>query len=98
MHDAPAELTQKGRAPEVAAHMERWRSYLESGLAGMTRTGELAADTDPRTLSFAVLAAIQGGLTLSAMTTSIEPLEAALDGAIATLRANAAPATEMWPQ
>jgi hypothetical protein len=56
----------------------------------MTQTGRLRADTNPRALSLAVFAALQGGLTLTAMTQSIEPLQAALDGALATVRAHAA--------
>ena len=78
------------RAPEAIAHMNRWRSYLEAGLRRMTKTGRLRADVDPRTLSLSVFAALQGGLTLSAMAGSIEPLQAALDGALTTLRASAA--------
>jgi AcrR family transcriptional regulator len=78
------------RAPEAVAHMERWRSHLEAGLTRMTQTGRLRADTNPRALSLAVFAALQGGLTLTAMTQSIEPLQAALDGALATVRAHAA--------
>jgi AcrR family transcriptional regulator len=78
------------RAPEAIAHMERWRHHLEAGLARMAESGLLRADTDPRTLSLSVFAALQGGLTLSAMAESIEPLQAALDGALATLHASAA--------
>jgi AcrR family transcriptional regulator len=77
------------RAPEAVAHMERWRSHLEVGVTRMTQTGRLRAHTNPRALSLAIFAALQGGLTLSAMTESIEPLQAALDGALATLRASA---------
>jgi AcrR family transcriptional regulator len=82
--------SEPARAPEVVAHMERWRSYLEAGVTRMIQSRRLRADADPRALSLAVFAALQGGLTLSAMTESIEPLQAALDGAIATLRASAA--------
>jgi AcrR family transcriptional regulator len=78
------------RAPEAVAHMERWRSYLEAGVTRMTQSGRLRSHTDPRALSFAIFAALQGGLALSAMTQSIEPLQAALDGALRALRAGAA--------
>ena len=77
------------RAPEAIAHMERWRGYLEAGLTRMTQTGRLRAGTDPRALSLAVFAALQGGLGLSAMAQSIEPLRAALDGALVMVRAGA---------
>jgi AcrR family transcriptional regulator len=78
------------RAGEAIARMERWRRHLEAGLARMAESGLLRADADPRTLSLSVFAALQGGLTLSAMAESIEPLQAALDGALAALHANAA--------
>jgi AcrR family transcriptional regulator len=78
------------RAPEAVAHMERWRGYLQAGLTRMVQTGRLRANANPRTLSLAIFAALQGGLALTAMTESIEPLQAALDGALATLRASAA--------
>ncbi len=78
------------RAPEAVAHMERWRSYLQAGLTRMIQTGRLRATTNPNTLSLAILAAVQGGLTLTAMAESIQPLQAALDGALVTLRASAA--------
>lgn len=77
------------RAPAAVAHMDRWRGYLQAGLTRMIQTGRLRANTNPRTLSLAIFAAVQGGLALTAMTESIEPLEAALDGALVMLRANA---------
>ena len=70
--------------------MERWRNFLEAGIARMTQTGRLRSNTDSRKLSLAIFAALQGGLALSAMAQSIEPLQPALDGAMATLRAHAA--------
>jgi AcrR family transcriptional regulator len=78
------------RAHEAVAHMDRWRGYLEAGLVRMAATGLLRADADPRRVALGVFAALHGGLALSAMMESIEPLEAALNGALATLRANAA--------
>jgi AcrR family transcriptional regulator len=82
------------RAAEVVARMEQWREYLEAGIARMTGTGLLRPDTDPRQLSLAVFAALQGGLTLAASLQSIEPLHAALDGALASLRAHATSARD----
>jgi len=75
------------RAVEVAAHMEEWRGYLEAGVERLREAGEISADADPRALSTAVFASLQGGLLLTASAASIEPLEAALDGALAMLRA-----------
>ena len=42
----------------------------------MANAGRLRADADPRQLALAVFAALQGGLALSAMMESIEPLQA----------------------
>jgi AcrR family transcriptional regulator len=79
--------TDPERAAEVAAHMERWRGLLEAGVVRLRDAGELSPEADPRALSLAVFAALQGGLLLTATAESIEPLEAALDGALAMLRA-----------
>jgi AcrR family transcriptional regulator len=81
--------TDPDRAAEVAAHMERWRGLLEAGIVRLRDAGELAPDADPRALSFAVFAALQGGLLLTHSVGSIEPLEAALDGALGMLVAAA---------
>jgi AcrR family transcriptional regulator len=77
-------------AGELADHMERWRGYLQAGVERMIAARLLAPAADPRTLSLAVFAALQGGLTLTRTTQSIEPLTAALDGAVMMLRATAA--------
>ncbi|HEX3363087.1 MAG TPA: TetR/AcrR family transcriptional regulator [Solirubrobacterales bacterium] len=76
------------RAAEVAAHMEHWRGYLEAGVERLRAAGEISTDADPRALSTAVFASLQGGLLLTASAESIEPLEAALDGALTMLRAS----------
>jgi AcrR family transcriptional regulator len=79
--------TDPERAAEVAAYMEEWRGHLEAGVERLRDAGELSPDADPRALSLAVFASLQGGLLLIAPAESIEPLEAALDGALAMLRA-----------
>jgi AcrR family transcriptional regulator len=79
--------TDPERAAEVTAHMERWRGLLETGVTRLRDAGELSPDADPRALSLAIFASLQGGLLLTATAESIEPLEAALDGALAMLRA-----------
>jgi AcrR family transcriptional regulator len=79
--------TDPERAAEVTAHMEHWRGLLEAGVTRLREAGELSSDADPRALSLAVFASLQGGLLLTAAAASIEPLEAALDGALAMLRA-----------
>jgi AcrR family transcriptional regulator len=80
--------TEPARAPEAVAHMERWRGYLEAGVGRMIHAGKLRGDTDPRELSLAIFALLQGGLTLTATAQSIEPLQASLDGALVLLRAH----------
>jgi hypothetical protein len=67
--------------------MERWRGLLEAGVTRLRDAGELSPDADPRALSLAVFASLQGGLLLTATAESIEPLEAALDGALSMLAA-----------
>jgi hypothetical protein len=56
----------------------------------MRATGLLRDDTDVERTSLAIFAALQGGLLLTQTMRSIEPLEAALDGALDVLRAAAA--------
>ena len=79
--------TDPERAAEVTAHMEHWRGLLEAGVTRLRDAGELSPDADPRALSLAVFASLQGGLLLTVTAESIEPLEAALDGALAMLAA-----------
>jgi AcrR family transcriptional regulator len=81
--------TDPERAAEVTAYMENWRGLLEAGVTRLRDAGGLSPDADPRALSLAVFAALQGGLLLIATAESIEPLEAALDGALAMLEAAA---------
>jgi AcrR family transcriptional regulator len=78
------------RAADVARHMDHWRGYLRAGLSRMRDAGLLRADADPDTLALAVFAALHGGLLLTQTMRSLKPLEAALDGALTTLRAAAA--------
>jgi AcrR family transcriptional regulator len=76
-------------AEEVTVHMDGWRAYLEAGLTRMRAAGRIGADADPRALALSTFAALHGGLLLTQMMQSTEPLEAALDGALAALRAAA---------
>jgi AcrR family transcriptional regulator len=71
------------RAAEVAAYMDQWCGYLADGLRRMRANGLLRADADPERLALGTFAALQGGLLLAQTRRSIEPLEAALDGALA---------------
>ena len=76
-------------AADVAMYMERWQAYLEAGLTRMRAAGLIAPDADPHALALSTFAALHGGLLLTQMTQSVEPLEAALDGALAALRSKA---------
>jgi AcrR family transcriptional regulator len=70
---------------------DEWEARLREGVESMLAAGLLARGTDTASLATAVLAAVQGGLLLTQLRHRTDPLEAALDGAIAMLRA-AAPA------
>jgi AcrR family transcriptional regulator len=76
-------------AAEVGVHMDAWQAYLEAGLTRMRAAGLIRPDADPRILAIATFAALHGGLLLTQRMQSIVPLEAALDGALAALRASA---------
>jgi AcrR family transcriptional regulator len=78
------------RAAELTAHMNRWRGYLTDGLERMSTARLLRAEVDPNALALSIFAALHGGLMLTQMMESIEPLEAALDGGLAALHAAAA--------
>jgi len=78
----------------LVAHLDRWRGYLETGLHRMHRAALLHPDADPGRLATHVFAALQGGLLLTHAARSIEPLEAALDGALDALRHHANPASD----
>jgi AcrR family transcriptional regulator len=77
------------RAAVLTAFMDRWRDFLTAGVRRMVAGGLLAPDTDSERLALSLFASLQGGLALMAMTDSIEPLSAALDGALDALRAHA---------
>jgi AcrR family transcriptional regulator len=83
-------VSEPSRAAELTAHMNRWRAYLEAGLQRMRDAGLLQTHADPHALALSTFAALHGGLLLTQMMESIEPLEAALDGALTALRAAAA--------
>jgi AcrR family transcriptional regulator len=80
------------RAAALVAYMDRWRGYLQAGLERMRSDGLLRPDADPAKLALSTFAALQGGLLLTQTMQSIEPLNAALDGALAALHAAAAAA------
>ena len=58
---------------------DRWEGAIREGLSAMHTRGDLRRSADPDRLATALLAAIQGGLVLSQVHRSVDPLEAALD-------------------
>jgi AcrR family transcriptional regulator len=82
--------SEPGRTAALTAFMDRWRGCLTAGVRRMVDGGLLTPGTDPERLALSVFASLQGGLALMAMSDSIEPLSAALHGALDTLRAHAA--------
>jgi AcrR family transcriptional regulator len=78
------------RDHELVMYMNRWRGYLLAGIARMRSAGLLREDIDPKVLSLSVFSALHGGLLLMQTMQSVEPLEAALEGALTMLHAAAA--------
>jgi TetR/AcrR family transcriptional repressor of nem operon len=63
----------------VSAGFHRWQAAIRQGFLGMQANGTLPAGVDVETLATAMLASLQGGLLLSQMHRSTEPLRAAMD-------------------
>jgi AcrR family transcriptional regulator len=75
----------------VRSEPARGREYLQAGLERMSAAGRLHPGADPAALALGVFAALHGGLALMAMMNSLDPLRAALDGALSSLRAAGPP-------
>jgi TetR/AcrR family transcriptional regulator, transcriptional repressor for nem operon len=80
-------------ANELAAHSEdarhqlgqsfaAWGRVIEAGLRRMRESGQIKSNADPKAMSVALLAAIQGGILLSKTAHDSRPLEVALDMAL----------------
>jgi AcrR family transcriptional regulator len=70
---------------------ESWREAIGGALARLRENHLLAADADLEALTTTTLAAIQGGLLLAKTSRDSAQLRAALEGAIAQLRAHGVP-------
>lgn len=81
-----AETDPDARA-DLAAGLARWETAIRDGLDAMCERGELRPDADTGRLSLALLAAAQGGLLLTQARRDTVALEAALDTAIDSIRA-----------
>ena len=84
-----AETDSRARAV-VAAGFGRWEAGIRGGYQAMHDRGALAGD--PGQLATATLAALQGGLLLTQIRRSTEPLEAALDTVLAHVASLIVPA------
>jgi AcrR family transcriptional regulator len=83
-------MSEIGRTPGAqavtTALIEQWRSEIESGVRAMQRQGKIAGSLDPLRVAAALLAGIQGGVSVMLATGDLGYLEAALDVGIANLR------------
>jgi AcrR family transcriptional regulator len=86
--DEMAEVDEQARM-EASTVFEQWQALLAGALRAMVAAGQLQPDADLDGLALATLACLQGGLLLAKTTRSTGPVEAALDAAIAHLRAYA---------
>jgi AcrR family transcriptional regulator len=72
---------------EVTARLlEQWQRKITEGIVAMREQGAIAADVEPEQTGAALLAGIQGGVSILMQTGRLTHLEAALDVGIAALR------------
>lgn len=83
-------MSEIGRTPGAhavtTALITDWRNEIEAGVRAMQEQGKIAADVDATRAATALLAGIQGGVSVLLSTGDIGYLEAALDVGIAALR------------
>jgi TetR/AcrR family transcriptional regulator, transcriptional repressor for nem operon len=94
---ALADTDERFRAA-LSGAFESWREAIGGALARLQENRLLARDADLETLTTTTLAAIQGGLLLAKTNRDSSQLRAALDGAIAQLRAHAMPNKRQTPR
>jgi TetR/AcrR family transcriptional regulator, transcriptional repressor for nem operon len=68
---------------DIAAGFRRWEAGIRGGYRAMHARGELVPGASPDRLATATLAALQGGLLLTQLQRSTQPLEDALDTVLA---------------
>jgi TetR/AcrR family transcriptional regulator, transcriptional repressor for nem operon len=76
---------------DLATGFDRWEQLFRDGLTLMCDRGELRPDADPERLTYALMAALQGGMLLAQTARDTTPLRAALDSVLDYLRSFAAP-------
>jgi AcrR family transcriptional regulator len=83
-------MSEMGRTPGAqavtSALIDQWRTDIESGVRAMQQQGKMTESVDPARAAAALLAGIQGGVSVLLNTGDISYLEAALDVGIANLR------------
>jgi len=84
-------ITELGRSTPAAQAVtgqliEQWQAAVQAGIAAMQQGGEVPADLDAARTAAAIIAAIQGGVTILMSTGSSAHLEAGLDTALEYLR------------
>jgi AcrR family transcriptional regulator len=83
-------MSELGRTPGAqavtATLLEQWRREIQAGVVAMQRQGKIAETVDPARAAAALLAGIQGGVSVLMNTGDLSYLEAALDVGIAALR------------
>ncbi|MFE3170103.1 TetR/AcrR family transcriptional regulator [Amycolatopsis sp. NPDC059090] len=86
-------ITELGRhtpaAQEVTGRLiEQWEAQVRAGIEAMREGGDVGADVDPERTAMAIVAAIQGGVTILMSTGSARYLRSALDLCLDHLRAS----------
>jgi AcrR family transcriptional regulator len=83
-------MSEIGRTPGAhavtSALIEQWRTEIETGVRAMQGQGKIAESVDASKAAAALLAGIQGGVSVMLNTGDLSYLEAALDFGIAALR------------
>lgn len=72
----------------VAELMTRWQARIAQGIRSMQEIDEISRDMDADRTASALLAGIQGGVTMMSVTGRTDHLEAALDLTIDSLRSS----------
>jgi AcrR family transcriptional regulator len=75
---------------DLAAGFDRWEHLFRHGLVLMRDRGDLRADADPDQLTYALMAALQGGMLLAQTARDLTPLRAALSSVLQYVRSYAA--------
>ncbi|MFD9892659.1 TetR/AcrR family transcriptional regulator [Amycolatopsis sp. NPDC059027] len=88
-------ITELGRhtpaAQEVTGQLlAQWEAQVRTGIETMRESGNVRADIDPGATAMAIIAAIQGGVTILMSTGSARYLETALDLCLDHLRSTGA--------